>query len=1028
MKLPKHLRYLPDYKHTRARVPGPQVSAVSSRNLLRGRSLSFPTAILTLLVCVMLLGLTTWREWVARNVQMHEVNTALVNLASSLSQHAEDTVEVADTALIGIIARLETDGISPTALERLDRLLLMRSAALPRVRDFVVFGEDGSWLATSMPAKGGNNADRSYFQHHRDVSDHRVYIGTPFRSRSNGRWTVAVTRRFEYPNGRFAGVVMATIDMSYFVDHYATFKLGGNGTVLLLTTTGTLLARYPFEERAMGQDFSNREIFKNLQRRSVGNYDGVAGIDGVKRVVGFRQSERYPLVVTVGVSEEEALQAWSSDAFLNLTLALGGVGLVLILSWYLTRQIRNNDVSGMRLRESETRYRLLANNTSDAITCLSLDSKQTYVSPAHCEIFGYKPDEVLGQPMTAGVHPDDLEDIRTKMQPLILGENDRTQITYRMHHKQGHWIWSEGSLSLVRDESTGLPASMICSVRNISERHAQADELHRTNTELERLARHLTRARDQAEQASRAKTRFLAGMSHELRTPLNGIMGYAQLLHMEGGLNAVQVTRVDAMLGAGAHLLEMINSVLDLSQIESERLEIQAAEVDLHAVAAACLDLVRPAAEAKQLALGFVAAPEVPRRVMTDPGRLRQVLLNLLGNAVKFTAAGSVDLHLEANADRTRLLLKVVDTGPGIPPGRIHQLFQDFQRLGADARKVEGAGVGLALSARLATLMGGTLSHQDSAIGGSVFWLDIPLLAPSVGPELAALTNSIPGTRSENASAQPAFAERSLRILVVDDVAMNRDIASSFLRFAGHQVACAEDGAQGAEAAKASDFDIILMDVRMPGVDGLEATRRIRSLAGPRGRVPIVALTAQAFTEQVEECRRAGMNSHLAKPFTLETLRTAVAHATATATDVFRNGDQITAAGSLSVIDKASSFANVTAGLGLELPILDHGAFGRTTSYLAPEGVSKYMQTLAEQCEALLRRLRDPDDLRLRPTELAVTAHTLAGSAGMFGFRRLADVALRFEHTIAVGAPGTLVLIDELVATIRSSLDVMVQA
>ena len=156
-------------------------------------------------------------------------------------------------------------------------------------------------------------------------------------------------------------------------------------------------------------------------------------------------------------------------------------------------------------------------------------------------------------------------------------------------------------------------------------------------SELERLARHLGKARDLAERASRAKSRFLAGMSHELRTPLNGIMGYAQLLHLEGGLTTAQTARVDAMLGAGAHLLEMINSVLDLSQIEADRLEIHEVEVDLRAVAAACLDLVRPLAETKMLALRLITAPDVPQHIMIDPTRLRQILLNLLGNAVKFT-------------------------------------------------------------------------------------------------------------------------------------------------------------------------------------------------------------------------------------------------------------------------------------------------------------------------------------------------------------------------------------------------------
>src|SRR6185437_2621933 len=188
------------------------------------------------------------------------------------------------------------------------------------------------------------------------------------------------------------------------------------------------------------------------------------------------------------------------------------------------------------------------------------------------------------------------------------------------------------TIGVVRDAATGRPASLVCVLRDISERQAQADELRAANTELERLARHLARARDEAERASRAKSRFLAGMSHELRTPLNGVLGYAQLLRLEGGLNAAQSARVDAMLAAGTHLLEMINCVLDLSQIEAERVELQRSEVDLNQLARACLGLVRPSAQAKGLALGLTAAPAAPRHLIVDPTRLRQVLLNLLGN------------------------------------------------------------------------------------------------------------------------------------------------------------------------------------------------------------------------------------------------------------------------------------------------------------------------------------------------------------------------------------------------------------
>jgi signal transduction histidine kinase/CheY-like chemotaxis protein len=378
--------------------------------------------------------------------------------------------------------------------------------------------------------------------------------------------------------------------------------------------------------------------------------------------------------------------------------------------------------------------------------------------------------------------------------------------------------------------------------------------------------RRMVLSSEAAMHANRAKSEFIASMSHELRTPLHGILGYAELMRLEGDLTPIQAQRVGVMLGAGKHLLGLINAVLDLSQIEANQLELQPLEIELLELAAACLDVVRPAAEKKGLAL--VLAPAEPLRLFADPMRLRQVLVNLLGNAVKFTPAGAVEVRLRQVAGGARIRLEVVDTGPGIPAEHRDKLFRSFERLAADAlRAVEGAGLGLALSARLATLMGGCLRHDNNPDGGSIFWLEVPRgpVADALSPVAAAsglLDNPLPA--------------RHLRVLVVDDVAMNRDIATSFLSAAGHRVTQAKTGEEAIVAAAEADLDVILMDVRMPGMDGLDATRRIRGLQGSRARVPIVALTAQTFTEQVAACREAGMDSHVGKPFDQITLLTAV--------------------------------------------------------------------------------------------------------------------------------------------------------
>jgi signal transduction histidine kinase/DNA-binding response OmpR family regulator len=624
------------------------------------------------------------------------------------------------------------------------------------------------------------------------------------------------------------------------------------------------------------------------------------GLGAVRRARAI--APHVPLVVLTGLDDEQlavqALQDGAQDYLVKGQIETPG--LLRAMRYAIERKIMetrlNNEVAELKrmdaeLRESELMLRLALDASGQGVWRWEVnDGTNTLVWDARCkELFGLAADAPVSYPSWAGaIASEDRGAAETSIARALdpTDKLDDYACEYRALHPDGgiRWIATAGRAVFEPDLAVHggrRPVRILGTNRDVSrakraehDRDVHQRELETSNAELERLSINLARARDDAERASRVKSRFLAGMSHELRTPLNGILGYAQLLHLEGDLSASQSARVESMLDAGTHLLQMINRVLDLSEIEAGHIEPKMAECDLHDVASGCLDYVRPSAEAKRLVLDLTIDPGVPRRLTTDPMRLRQVLVNLLGNAVKFTAQGSVKLRLRLVAGAAAVRVEVADTGSGISDEDRERLFEEFERLGTSSIGViEGAGLGLAIAAPLAASMGGRLAHEHNPGGGSVFWLELPLAAGTTAAALPTAAH-VP----DSAVAKPAPA-RSFRVLVVDDVAMNLDIAGGFLRAAGHKASYAEGGIEAVAAVAATDFDLVLMDVRMPGVDGLEATRRIRALPGARGRVPIVALTALAFADQVKECLEAGMDGHLAKPYTPRALRDLVASA-----------------------------------------------------------------------------------------------------------------------------------------------------
>jgi signal transduction histidine kinase/ActR/RegA family two-component response regulator len=390
---------------------------------------------------------------------------------------------------------------------------------------------------------------------------------------------------------------------------------------------------------------------------------------------------------------------------------------------------------------------------------------------------------------------------------------------------------------------------------------------HRERLELAvgERTRELQQAKDVAESASAAKSEFLARMSHELRTPLNAVLGYTQILKMDGNLSARQRAGLDHIQTSGEHLLTLIVDILDLSRIEAGKTELLTAPMPLHSMLQSVSDIVRLKAEEKGLAFNVIADPGLPASVQADEKRLRQVLINLLGNAVKFTDRGHVTLAVTPQEDappgQVRLRFEVADSGIGIEPEALRRLFQPFEQAGEAHHRAAGTGLGLAISRHLVDLMGGDILVDTRHGQGSRFWfeLELPLAAkaPDAEPPARAVSRRYEGRRR--------------RVLVVDDVLANRQLLCDLLERHGFEVDQAGDGAHALERVRTLPPDLVLMDIRMPVMDGLEATSRLRADEATR-LLPIVAVSANASAEDRQRCLERGANAFLAKPVQHERL------------------------------------------------------------------------------------------------------------------------------------------------------------